>query len=203
MLKQPTLFDQPLVRAIVRIGCVVLPAILFRFWYHNKFRDLNEPPQGDFFGFRRNWILGVVVGIIVSGIFLGVIFLDPMRGEFKPWPKDIATWLNVIIGSPLAEEMLFRCVLATQIIAISQTLDGARGWDSWISAVILSALAFAAFHLPWWIASGQFTIPELVVKSATLFAFGCGFAILFLASRSIWSSLIPHWVNNLVGQLLP
>ena len=198
--KQPATFDQPLVRAIVRIVCVLIPAIVFQLWHARRFPEM---PNGDPFGFRRNWVWGLITGMVVAAILAGLILFDPMRSEARAVPTDVATWLNFIIGSPLAEEMLFRCVIAIQIYSISQNLDGAKGWDSWISAIILSSVLFAAFHVPGWLAANQFAPREMIVESAKLFGYGAAFAVVFLVTRSIWAPLIPHCVNNFMLQLYP
>ena len=57
---------------------------------------------------------------------------------------------------------------------------------------------FALLHLPWWLLSGEHQGYALAASFFTLFLYGIIFSVAVQATRSIWSALIPHWVNNLI-----
>ncbi len=161
-------------------------------------RNRNIALNQDVFCVRHRWVLGLVTGIVVAAIYLIVMFMDPAR-ESILLPGTLTAWISTA-AVPVADEMLFRCILAVQIYAISQSLDGAQGWDSFIAAVILSAAVYGAFLLPEWLITDAFAL-DLVVKLAIEFGLGCVLTILFLTTRSIWASLIPHWAYVLFWQL--
>ena len=112
-------------------------------------------------------------------------------------PTDLMGWVRGLL-IPLGDEMLFRAVVAVQIYRISQQSDGAKGWDSWTAALILSAFLFAAIQLPDLIWVERLELPQLFIALLKQMGAGIVFAILFLATKSIWASLLPHWAYALL-----
>ncbi|MFO1022531.1 MAG: CPBP family intramembrane glutamic endopeptidase [Planctomycetales bacterium] len=97
---------------------------------------------------------------------------------------------NVLIGSPLAEEILYRGV-------VYRVLRRSR---SRIVSAVISAAWFAVVHLPWW---GATKPPlEVAIQTGAIFMYGIAFAVLVEFSRSLWGALIPHVANNLFFVLL-
>ena len=84
--------------------------------------------------------------------------------------------------------MFFRGVLLKEL----QTVMGKT------KATIVSALAFTLLHLPQWVLLDHLSGMELLSLSVTIFVYGVIFAILVNATQSLWGSLLPHWINNLI-----
>ena len=180
-------FDSLFARRL--IGCLVLllPAVAFG-W--SRRADSNY----GMIAATRNWVWGVIIGLSAIAVFLVVRWSDPGF----PWPSldTLATPLGIltVLGLPIAYELFFRRMVATELYRLSQKSDGARGWDSWIAAVILSAVICALFQVPDWMVFEELTPPQMIVKAAKLAGYAAGFAVFFLVTKSVWSSLLPHWV---------
>lgn len=186
MVLTPQIFAIPMIRAVARLMIVLLPAVLF-------VQRIE----------RRNF--AVAVGLTVRpafGSFLGLLAFTLYPGAllaYRWWrgaavviPADAALWLNFVIGSPLAEEMLYRGVVY-RVLRIYYGYGG---------AAVFSSLAFALLHLPWWLAAGEMSNQQIGLESLSIFVYGLTFAGLFAWSRSLWSPLVFHWLNNLVLFLL-
>jgi membrane protease YdiL (CAAX protease family) len=104
-------------------------------------------------------------------------------------PDDEATWLNPILGAPLAEELLFRGVVLGGL---------ATRWGA-PRALVASAVLFSLAHLPYWWLSGQPSGWSLVAAETTMVLYGLAFGALYLASRSLWAPLIYHVINNFLS----
>jgi uncharacterized protein len=169
-------FDQPVLRAIVRFAAFVFPAY---FWLWQC-----RPLDPDRFRIVTNSKQGLLVGIVVSFIWAIV----HVSQQFQ-LPFTIHAWLNVIILSPVAEELLFRRV----------AIDYATTKTNATTSVVASAVLFALVHLPWWLLSGEKTGNEVVKSLMIMFVYGLVFGVLYLRTRSLWASLIPHSVNNLIA----
>lgn len=171
----------------IQLACLLVPSFLICFWAN---RGQNSGENLFQLGFRRNWKIGVAIGAVVAGGYVAFMWYDPMLEPLNV-PKQPVVWAKLVL-IPIGLELLFRRILATQIIELSQSLDGAQGWDSWIAGLILSSVAFAAF-----MGIQGYFVSDIDIKSivtlATNFGFGCAFALLFLVTKSIWSSLLPHW----------
>ena len=93
-------------------------------------------------------------------------------------PVEIPVWINFIVLSPLAEEMMFRRVVLEHLKSLTTTSR----------AVIVGSILFSLFHLPWWLMSGeqQGVCPRR------------GFVLAFSLRRCVLSRSTYHQVN-LVG----
>jgi membrane protease YdiL (CAAX protease family) len=169
-------FDQPILRAIVRFAVFVAPAC---FWLWQC-----ETHERDKFGILTNSKQGFLTGTVVSFIWTIVHFSHQFQ-----LPLTIHAWLNVIILSPVAEELLFRRVALNYAITKSSASK----------SIIASAIVFAFIHLPWWLISGEKTGYEIVQLLVVMFFYGLVFGFLYLRTKSLWSSLIPHSVNNFIA----
>ena len=123
-------FTSPLIRAFVRISAVLLPAIAYAHFV--------VKPQDDFWAFRRNWLLGLLVGATLSCFFC-VLIVAQTSGQPLVIPVELSTWINLIVFSPLAEEMMFRRVALEHLKSITTTCN----------AIVVSSLLFSLLHLPW------------------------------------------------------
>ena len=179
-----------LLRAVIRVGVVLLPAILYAHYY-------EEWPRQDFLLLKTNWRRGITIGILTSVVIFGSLALALANYSSLTLAMDrlgsLATWTNFFIGSPFAEEIMYRGVVL-QVFA--------RRFGV-VQAAVFSSIWFALLHLPWWL----YSQPAAAIPSAmlTIFVYGlvfcCLFCCLFCWSRSIWGAVIPHICNNIYSSL--
>jgi len=173
-----------LLRAVMRIGVVLLPAILYAHYY-------EEWPRQDFLLLKTNWRRGITIGILTSLVIFGSLALANRASLTLATDRQgsLATWTNFFIGSPFAEEVMYRGVVL-QVFA--------RRFGT-IRATVFSSIWFALLHLPWWL----YAQPAAAIPSAmlTIFVYGLVFCCLFSWSRSIWGAVIPHVCNNIYSTL--
>jgi len=170
-------FNQPVIRALVRFLAFTIPAL---FWLWRC-----DAPESDKLGVTSNAKRGLLVGVAVS--FIWLLVHSAYRFQL---PCSVHAWLNVILLSPIAEELLFRRV------AIAYFLSRGKAFLS----VPASAILFALIHLPWWFLNGEKSAADIVILLGVMFAYGVVFGSLYCFTRSIWSSLLPHSVNNLIAE---
>ncbi|MGB5047460.1 MAG: CPBP family intramembrane glutamic endopeptidase [Caldilineaceae bacterium] len=185
MAAWPQLFDIPLLRALVRVSVVLVPAVLY------YLRGPRQESFVDYFQLRPHWRKGLLVGggVVLAYLLLG--WLSGYRTNQSTFqiPQSFAVWFNFILGSPIAEETFFRGVLLKEL---SPLMGTAR-------SIAVSSLAFALRHLPQWVILSHQSGLALLTSFATIFAYGVVFALLVTTTRSLWASLLPHWVNNFVA----
>ena len=179
MLWRPSPFANDNLRALVRVGCVLLPAL----WYAHAYAL-------DFGLWPIRWSavgLGAVVVIVLLG---GDLWLN--RPNSLTLPTGFAAYFNFIIGSPIAEELLFRGIIFQQFN---------KRLSAW-SAIALSSILFVVFHWPWWLLSGEIAGMAFLSRSAFIFAIGILLAYLFKRTQSLWPPIIYHIANNFVGLIV-
>jgi membrane protease YdiL (CAAX protease family) len=172
-------FDLPLPRALFRFAAVVVPALA---WIYS-----SEPKALQRLRFTTNWRSGLAVGAVVA---MGWAALHATQN--LQLPTTAHAWINVVILSPIAEEILFRCVVIDRLLT----------WTSASKAIALSAVLFSLFHLPWWWISGEMATVDLIQLLGLMFVYGMVFGVLYYRTRSIWASLLPHSMNNLIAESL-
>lgn len=169
-------FDLPVVRALARFIALAGPACI---WLH-----VSGDHPADRLGITTNWLRGVITGLIVSLVWALLHFSYAIT-----LPNSIHSWLNVIFLSPIAEELLFR--RAAIEYGIKQ--------GSAFRTVLISSLLFSLIHLPWWLFSAEQSLLGIILGLSTMFLYGLVFGGLYVATKSIWASLIPHWANNFIA----
>lgn len=174
-----------LLRAAIRIGVVLLPAILYAHYY-------QEWPRQDFLLLKSNWRQGVTIGILTSVVIFGSLALANQASLTLATDRlgSLATWVNFFIGSPFAEEVMYRGVVYQLFVRRFGT----------VQAAMYSSVWFALLHLPWWL----YSLPAAAIPSAllTIFVYGLIFCCLFCWSRSLWGAIIPHVCNNIYSSLI-
>ena len=65
-------------------------------------------------------------------------------------------------------------------------------------ATALSSLLFVAIHLPGWFLLSSFTLANAV----SIFVLGVIFAVILTLSRSLWSSIVAHSLNDFFSAVL-
>jgi len=184
MVAWPHVFGLPGIRAIARVSIVLLPALAF------YLTGNREKSMLDYFQLREYWKRGVIVGAGVAILYFSIAWEARSDGGQITFhfPAGFAIWFNFILGSPLAEEAFFRGVLLQEL----QTRLG----STW--AILLSAGAFALLHLPQWVILDNLVGADLLSSFTTIFVYGVVFAFLVTRTRSLWASLLPHWINNFI-----
>ena len=97
--------------------------------------------------------------------------------------------LNAVVVAPPVEEAVFRGILLRQ-------LTGRLPW--WLADAV-SALVFAAYHVPLWLARGRGITPE---SAAWVFAAGLVFGWVFWKTRSLGAAALVHALHNVLLELL-
>jgi membrane protease YdiL (CAAX protease family) len=119
---------------------------------------------------------------VATALLQTAVLLATRRLDFSLTRTTTAVWLNYIILSPLAEELLFRRMA---VDVLCQQYRSKMG-------IVFSAGLFSVFHWPWWILSGEQSLLTFVSLSATLFIYGLVFGFLYRTTGSLWAPLIPH-----------
>lgn len=134
---------------------------------------------------------GLAWGLLVAVVHLLPLSLFRMHvlGARFHWPGDWATWLNPVLTAPLAEEILFR---GTVFQELAERMHLAK-------ALVLAAALFALSHAPYWFLSGAKTGLPLAASLGEIFVYGLVFAGLFRLTRSLWSPIVYHTLNNLTS----
>jgi membrane protease YdiL (CAAX protease family) len=188
LVHDPQTFGGGSARLLARLCLWIVPTVLFAAW--------SQPaPVVDFLRLRGNVCKGVLWGLaaaVVHPVVEAVYGLGWAAGTLTP--LDWSDWANAALGAPLAEELLFRGV-------VLQRFAGAQpaGLPRNALAVAASAVLFSLIHLPYWWLSGTDAGWGLAAAEARIFCYGVVCAIVFLASGSLWSPLIYHWVNNILN----
>ncbi len=180
----PQFFAASTIRAIARVSIVFIPAVIF------YYLGPREKTFFDYFSLRKNWGRGVIFGGSIAILYFSIsrlIGIDASQGSFQ-FPTGFSVWVNFIIGSPLAEELFFRGVLLQELKAVLGV----------IRATAMSSFAFALLHLPQWLILENLRGLELLSLFVTIFFYGVIFALFVNLTRSLWSSLLPHWINNFI-----
>ena len=124
-----------LARAAIGLVLFLGPALVY-------IRHVERRPVVEFLRLREEWGRGLALGLGVAAICLGPVIawrLLATDARFVAAP-DSWGWLNPVLFGPFKEEVLFRGV-------VFRRLD--EGLPA-PAAAILSALLYAAVHLPYW-----------------------------------------------------
>lgn len=126
------------------------------------------------------------VGLDVAAVQLGLkgpVVPPTVSAMLGNW----SAWVNVLLLAPVLEEVLFRGLFWS---ALERT--GMRPVHVWT----LSAAAFAALHLPGWVAMHVVAVPQqlALVLLAGLFC-GAGRWL----TGSVWPAVLLHFVNNVAN----
>ncbi len=133
----PQIFGIPELRAIARVFIVSAPAVVF------CFTSNQEQPFLDYFLLREDRLRGAVIGgaIAIAYFVIDWGFNFEARLSAFQSPTGFVTWFNFILGSPFAEELLFRGMF----------LQALQSRLSLLKATLVSAFAFGLLHVPQWL----------------------------------------------------
>ena len=181
MVEMPEPFARDIPRALARVLIVLVPALVYAAWFQTM-------PIYDYLQLRDKRLKGILVGLAVSGIYLFLALATTIGESDFIVDHSAATWINFIIGSPVAEEFLFRAVLFHELCRLVK----------WQWAMLISAILFVCLHLPAWLFLDNMPIELVVQSSVQIFFYGLIFAALLKATGSLWAPLSAHWLNNFV-----
>lgn len=168
-------------RAVVRSAVLLLPALMYlaRFEHGAWAVRLGLQPNC-----RRGLIVGGAVALLWFAPQAIIRWTSGAAGCDAVLTAGV--WLNAIVGSPFAEELLYRQIVFRRL---SERLP------LW-KAVCGSALWFTLLHVP--AAAVSTTSVELAQHLSVIFVYGVVFACLYAVSQSLWGAWIPHVANNAV-----
>ncbi len=183
LIRYPDPLERGDVRALARLLLWIVPTLLY-------VRLVERRPLLESLGLKRHIGRGLCWGAVAILHPAAVAWYRISAGEARfQFPDDAATWLNPVLGAPVAEELLFRGV-------IFQRLKRAVG-TAW--GVVGSAALFALVHFPYWYLSGMKAGWGLAAAEGEMFAYGMAFAVLFRLTGSLWAPLVYHLGNNLLA----
>jgi CAAX protease family protein len=141
---------------------------------------------------------GLFVSTIVVAVWLSAVIIGESMISGKSMGAMLsqrsADWLSILVGvaiSPISEEILFRGFFLNRL---NESLS------FWMSNVV-SALLFAAAHMPYWVSRNGFS-PKVIKDSVNVFLLGCLFGWVMKKTNSLWPSIGAHIANNFLSGLI-
>jgi membrane protease YdiL (CAAX protease family) len=164
---------------LLKVAVWGVPAYFFPKWVDsanpNDFLLLNKAPQ--------------VRWIALSAVFLAAYSFLIHAGKMEIKSFSVFYFVSAIVLSPIIEEIAFRGV-------VLQKLNQLVGF---MSANTVTAVLFALYHIPLWLARGQ-SVSMVACLWVVFFSLCLG---TFLhQSKSLWTCMIIHAVQNLLFQVL-
>lgn len=202
----------PMATAVAAAVGGLMSYLGLRIWGWSRLPEMIRRPERK--GLLRVIYLGswVVVGLsiglaVLTVIRVGIQPMIPAIGARIAAARAIPLWRRavVIYVAAVGEEVLFRLILLSAVAGILARLRGAPGGDPspgvfWI-ANVLSALSFAAVHLPSWSgvapASVGLSISVLALNAAAGIVLGYVFA-----TRGIGEAILTHAGADCAVQIL-
>ena len=136
---------------------------------------------------RRGWAWGLAASGLLAGLCLaydlltGKAFFHPAR--FIPGP-----FLNIVLVSPLLEEIFFRGFFLRQL---------EERWKNFRVSNLAASLTWVLVHWIGWHFQGRISFPGTLEVSLQLGVLGFLWGYLNHWSRSLWTSLLLHMSYNL------
>lgn len=139
----------------------------------NDFLLLNQAPQG-------KWICLSVIFLVPYALFV--------NGKAEINPISVFYFLSAVVLSPLVEEIAFRGIILQKL---NQLL-------SFKASNVVTTMSFILYHVPLWLARDQ-SVTIMACLWIAFFSLWMGY---FLKSKSLWTCIIVHAVQNLVFGIL-
>jgi membrane protease YdiL (CAAX protease family) len=171
-------------RALARLFLWIVPTLAY-------VQVVERQPVLASLGLTQHVGRGVFWGAVMALLHPVVLawYRTTFRGSRFELPLEMASWLNPVVGAPLAEELLFRGLVFQRLEKAISTVGG----------IVVSSVLFALSHFPYWFLSGAKTGWDLAAAEAEMFVYGVVFAVLFRVTGSLWAPLVYHVGNNVVG----
>lgn len=174
-----------LIYALANIAARLLIWVIPVFLY---LRSIDHVHPISYLKLKRSWKRGIVLGLMLSLLnFAGMVL---RFGVPHPSMHDV-TWNSILSTSILIgffEEIPFRGFLFQKL----------QEWYPVWLANLLSSLLFLAIHLPGWILLHTLTWVNVI----SIGVLGSIFAIIFSCSKTLWSSIITHSLNDFLSSIL-
>lgn len=165
----------------VRLLLWVIPVFLY-------LRYIDHVNPIAYLKLNQYWKRGLLIGLALSLLnFLGMLlrFGPPHPSmQYVTWNSILGT--SILIG--FIEEIPFRGFLFQKL---------QEKFPLWISNFI-SSLLFLGIHLPGWILLHTLTWSNVI----SIFVLGVLFALIFSLSKTLWSSIITHSLNDFLSSVL-
>lgn len=155
--------------------------------------------------------LGLMVGLILLAVIrLAIEPSLPAAGARIAAAGALPLWRRaaIIYVAAVGEEILFRLLLLSLIAGLAVRLlrpaEGAANRGIVAAAILLSALAFAAVHLPAWSAVGTLTVGLALIVLALNGLGGLVFGYLFVKrgiAAAVWAHAGADCAIQLIGPL--
>lgn len=176
MLNLPFFPHELLAEALLGLCMVVVPLTVLKWWSNAGFtRGIDGQ--------------GVVICLLPVALFLipPLCSISLLVNESTPGVVGMAVLLTLVVA--LTEEGFFRGVLISAL----------RPKGIW-TAVLISSLVFTCAHLTNLISG----FPPVYVIGQLVLTFGSGilFATLLVRTRSIWPSVLLHFLRDIAGLIL-
>jgi membrane protease YdiL (CAAX protease family) len=175
------------------LSFLIFPAVALR-------KVSGVDPRRVFFPLDRYWWKDLLLGLLLVGGVLAVLFLIEVQAgwlEVESWnwqnlPLDAwlrVAWVGLLVnvGVAIGEETIFRGYL----------LSGLKSaWGKW-AALALMMVIFGLFHLPAYSEGGlQAGTLTLAILLASLF--GLLFGLVYLRTGTLWLPVALHFAWNFV-----
>jgi uncharacterized protein len=177
----PSTLAYALVNLAIRVLVWVVPVFLY-------LRYIDHVNPIAYLKLGRYWKRGVLVGLALTVVNFGGLLV-----RFGPPHPSMhyVTW-NSILGTSILvgfiEEIPFRGFILQKL---------RKTFSFWIANLLSSAL-FLGIHLPGWIMLPALTWANVI----PVFALGLVFATVFYVTRSLWSSIVTHSLNDFLTAVL-
>jgi CAAX amino terminal protease family. len=177
--------DRTLVYALLNLTFRSLVWVLPVFLY---IRYIDGADPFEYLKLKQHWKRGVIVGLVLTGVNL----LGSLARLGMPHPSlNSITWNSVLSTSILIgffEEVPYRGFILQKL---------QERFNFWV-ANLISSLLFLGIHLPGWISLHLLRVGNVVV----IFTFGFIMAIVFRYTRSLWSAIITHSLNDFLSAVV-
>ncbi len=198
---------------------VLFWAVLCDAWGYSKHLPISLPNDWNWYVYgvisRMIWVMPFIL-LVVRGKYQGLVLPKELFGFHFHWKSFLTVlalstiyvlcamlfthgslWRNpdFVLGQDLlrfsvvgfVEELVYRG-FGLNMLSVSSSRR---------TAYVISSLFFAAVHIPAyfirWFCGGPFLFTEMITQIITVFILGLIFGIVFVKSKSIWSSVIIHF----------
>jgi membrane protease YdiL (CAAX protease family) len=163
-----------MVGTVIRVLLFLGPSVFItKYIYHEKFDEayaLHIPNKR---------------GVYIAIAYIVLLIADAFVTRHISFTKNIWILLNIPFA-PIIEELVFRGFLLTKL---EKQMEG-------MQAVIATSIVFTVMHFPGWILLSHMTPIVLIMTSAQVFIFGFILGVIKRQSKSVYSGMAVHIINN-------
>ncbi len=165
----------------ILLGAAFIPSLIYLVWIRNTERYGRKSWSDVFKAFSWGAIFAVIIAVVLSMIFVGVISLPELQREYEFLEDDtLQTLIIVCVIAPFVEEL-------TKVLGVFTVRDSLTDMESGLIFGAACGLGFAATE-------------NLLYESSTYLAEGFGAAFIFIViARSIASTLLHGSASAMAG----